>query len=808
VASEIGDLYVILRAITDPFKTGLKEAAAEGEAATGTIGGAFQKLAGVGVIAGGAALAVGAVSVKWAADFESATTRLVTSAGETKQKLDMVRQGLLDMAGQVGVNATDLAKSMYYVEAAGYHAGDGLTVLKAAAQGAAAEGADTTTVAQALTDVLKDYHLQASAAGDVTSKMIAAVAHGKTNLQDFSSAFASIVPAASAAGIGFNDVGSALSEMTNHGFTAQRASQDLAQALRSLLNPTKPMKTAFDEFGVSADTLRAKLHDPNGLTDAMQYLAQSATKAGKEGTPEFAAALKTLMGTAAGANAALTTVGANFDDTSATIKAMAGATVDAQGKVSGFALVQQNFSQQLKQAEASVVSMGIKLGTILLPYVEKFLGWIQQGIGWLVQHKGAVEMLAGAIGTTLVAAVIAIGGALASAVGPEMAIAAGIMAAGSAVVYAYNHFKTFREIVDDIGRFLAGAFAAAWKAAGVVIDWFRKDVLPAVKTAIKDVIDWFEAHKEDFRAAWDGTVKAVQAVVKWFDENVLKWVRARIAELISWWYDHSQEITEVWSAVWKVVETAFKVFWDGFMKPALSEIESVWSIAWGLIKDNLKMVWDLISGIVTMSLHNIENVIGLVLDIITGNWGKVWGDLKKLVSQAWDDVVNLLKSVGGDALHLLEDAGKNIVKGLINGIKSMAGGVSNVMGDITSGIRSFLPFSPAKEGPLSGAGSPDIAGAKIGSMLADGMHRSVSTVASASNRLASAAALSVGGGPGGALSGLAAVAPAAGGAPTYVVNVNVQGSIHSDRDIRDVVEQQMYRLGMRQSTTWQNYTRR
>ncbi|MFF3151800.1 phage tail tape measure protein [Streptomyces sp. NPDC057910] len=395
----IAELFVILRSETTPFTGGLRTAAAEGESFTakmGGIGGAMTKL-GAATVAVGAGVAV--VSVKMATDFQTVTTRLVTSAGETNDKLGQVRNGLLSMAGQVGVSATDLAKSMYYVEAAGYHAGAGLTVLKAAAQGAAAEGADTTTVAKALTDVLKDYHLQASAAGDITSKMVTAVAHGKVNLQDFSAAFANIVPAASAAGIGFNDVGAALSEMTNHGFTAQRASMNLAQALRSLLNPTKPMQKAFVQFGVSADVLKEKLHGPNGLTDAMEYLSQAATKDGKEGTPEFAAALKRLMGTASGANAALTTTGENFKDTSDTIKAMAGSTVDADGKVKGFAEVQDTLGQKVKQLKAGLDTLLIQLGTKLIPI-------ITAAIDFFTRHKAAAEGLAVAIGVILTGAVI------------------------------------------------------------------------------------------------------------------------------------------------------------------------------------------------------------------------------------------------------------------------------------------------------------------------------------------------------------------------------------------------------------------
>lgn len=806
MSSEIGDLFVTLRAITEPFTHSMRAAAVEGEASGSRIGGAFKKLAGIGMGVGAGAAAVIAVSVKMAADFESVTTRLVTSAGETKDKLDMVRQGLLQMSGQVGVSATDLAKAMYYVEAAGFHAADGLVVLKAAAQGAAAEGADTTTVAQALTDVLKDYHMQASASADVTSKMIMAVAHGKVSLQDFSASFANIVPAASAAGISFNDVGAALSTMTNHGFTAQRASMNLAQALRSLLNPTKPMAGAFKQFGVSADELKAKLHGPNGLTDAMQYLSQAATKAGKEGTPEYAAALKRLMGTAAGANAALTTTGQNIGDTNATIKAMAGASADAQGKVSGFALVQKTFNQQLKQTEAGFGSLAIKLGMILLPYVEKFLGWVQVGVNWLMAHKSAVMVLAGALGTALVAAIVAVGGALAAALGPEELIAAGIMAVGAALVWAYGHFTAFRTVVNDVARFLGGVFAAAWKAAGVIIHWFAADVMPLVRSAIKAVFDWFTSHKAVFQAAWNDVLKAVHVIVKWFDDKVLSWIRARIADLTAWWSAHSQELSAVWSKVWSFIGSYAKAVWNVVLHPMLVLLMATWRLVWGILWDTIKIVWSAISGVVTTAMHLVMNVIGLILDVITGKWGRVWGDLKKLVSQAFHDIVSTIGNLVSGFGTLLWDAGVNIIKGLISGIESMIGGVTSTISSVAHTIRSFLPFSPAKRGPLSGSGSPDLAGAKIGDMLATGMANSTRKVSRAGSLLAGAAALAVGG-AGGSYGALALGAGAGGGAGgrTTVYNITVQGSVIRETDLFNTVQRQTLRYGRRNPTTGVTY---
>jgi hypothetical protein len=74
----------------------------------------------------------------------------------------------------------------------------------------------------------------------------------------------------------------------------------------------------------------------------------------------------------------------------------------------------------------------------------------------------------------------------------------------------------------------------------------------------------------------------------------------------------------------------------------------------------------------------------------------------------------------------------------------MIGAVAGAIGGIVSKIRSFLPFSPAKEGPLSGMGSPDVAGAKIAWMLASGMDSGAGLVSRSAGRLAGAASIGAG----------------------------------------------------------------
>jgi len=88
---------------------------------------------------------------------------------------------------------------------------------------------------------------------------------------------------------------------------------------------------------------------------------------------------------------------------------------------------------------------------------------------------------------------------------------------------------------------------------------------------------------------------------------------------------------------------------------------------------------------------------------------------------------------------LLLNAGKSIIRGLVRGIKSMASAPVDAVKGIVGKVRDFLPFSPAKEGPLSGRGSPEIAGATLVEMIADGMQSEVGDLARMAERAAAAA---------------------------------------------------------------------
>src|SRR5581483_5644333 len=162
----------------------------------------------------------------------------------------------------------------------------------------------------------------------------------------------------------------------------------------------------------------------------------------------------------------------------------------------------------------------------------------------------------------LVGIVWALAAAVQVLLSPITLIVLGIAAVVAVLIYAYNHFKAFRTVVDALGTFLKTVFVGAWKAAGEVVDWFSKTVMPYVREAINAVFKWFSAHKEEFKAAWDAMVKGVKELADWFNDNVLKWIRERIKDLTDWWHSHSKEITQVWHFVFEFIKTQAKVTFD------------------------------------------------------------------------------------------------------------------------------------------------------------------------------------------------------------------------------------------------------
>lgn len=177
-----------------------------------------------------------------------------------------------------------------------------------------------------------------------------------------------------------------------------------------------------------------------------------------------------------------------------------------------------------------------------------------------------------------------------------------------------------------------------------------------------------------------------------------------------------------------------------FLAGALIEI----AIAIGIVFASLQSFLDFMISTVIPGFIDGANAVALALQTAVLAIGSFFVDL-------WKSATNYLERVGAsikifikrfieDFMNLgslLFNAGRNVIQGLIDGMLSKLGPVRAVISSISQTIRDHWPFSPAKTGPLSGAGDPMIAGQKTIQRFTEGMKLEIPELKSVSSDMVS-----------------------------------------------------------------------
>lgn len=278
---------------------------------------------------------------------------------------------------------------------------------------------------------------------------------------------------------------------------------------------------------------------------------------------------------------------------------------------------------------------------------------------------------------------------------------------------------------------------------------------------------------------WDQLKAAYQAFIGYFTNNpigvgFLDNLRSASQAVLG-------PLQKAWSAIWAAIGPVLTQIWDKIKNefiPAMGQfIAAIAPVVGFLIGVLGPVVASVFQGILTVISGVISIITGIIkvfTALLTGDWqgawdgvasicrgvgsiitgviGGVFGGLAGIVAGGINAVIGIVMGLPGAILaalgglgSLLWNAGVSVVQGLIDGIKSMLGSVGSAASSIASTIRSYLPFSPAKTGPLSGRGAPNLAGIKIASMLADGMLTGIPALTSASGRMAGAVSFTGGG---------------------------------------------------------------
>jgi TP901 family phage tail tape measure protein len=790
----LGD-YTGLKESADGVKKELAEVDAEGGASLKSLG-----AVGKGVMLGMGAAMVGAgyESVKLAMSFQTAMTQISTQAGVPKAQLSSLGAGVLQLAGQVGFSPDSLAEALYHIESSfasvGIKGPQALNILKVAAQGAAVGHANLVDVQNALDAAIASGIPGVQNYSQAMGALNAVIGSGDMQMQDLADALGTgVLAVVKGYGLTLNDVGAALATFGDNNIRGADAATDLRMAVQALSVPAKTAGADLKKMGMTEQTLADDMKK-GGLSAALNDLSKRMHKAGLDGK-NMGETITTMFGKKAGSGlAVLMDQIDRFNSKYPELEKGAGGFANAVTSNN------ETVSQQINMIKASFEAMGTSLGQKLLPTVTKVMGYLQKGITWLAAHPATFYAIAAAVGALTVSlgaisVVLAIVNSELLA-NPAVWIAVGVMALGAAVYYAYTHFKTFRDIVNDVGRFLKNVFGGA-------IDYIKAH-LPQIEDALKRV-------GSVLLGAWNQAWKFAASVVTWFINNPIKFVKQELQIFAKFWRQHGQDLEQIAKSVWKIIGALIQFqikFIVNFVKFSLAVLEAVWKIVWGVLRDSVKTVWHLISNIVRTGVNVILDIVGLFLDLLHGRWSKLGPDLWKLAKDAFGGLTKIFTQFASDAVKLLWDAGVNIIKGLVNGIKSGFGSIKNVMKDagslLSSAFHSFMGiFSPSRV--MYKSGTYVIAG--LVNSLKDGLP----ALGAVAGRLGAAIMTGFGsptlgiGGMGTSVGnqlGMAGISGVNAGGTAVNVQMNIQGSVRTDKDLRDVIQTEFLQLGGRNMATW------
>lgn len=307
---------------------------------------------------------------------------------------------------------------------------------------------------------------------------------------------------------------------------------------------------------------------------------------------------------------------------------------------------------------------------------------------------------------------------------------------------------------------LGAAFLGVWNAyIWPFLQWIGSGFSWLWTAAIQPALNWIMSGLSAIGAFFVGLWNTyIWPFLQWIGSGFSWLWTAKIQPALNWIMSGWNMLTSALGVLWSYIQVAitniglmWDMLWATYMSPFINAVVASWNWLVGVAS----AVWSAIVGAVKSAVTGISNTASSIAGFVN-NASAHFQNLVNSIREKIDTAASFVKGLPGrclDALgnagRMLWDAGSRIVQGLIDGIESKIGALKSKMSGVASSIRDFLPFSPAKIGPLSGHGDPTISGGKIVRMIAAGMDSQLPALQSAAAAAAAAAGgLNVGAGPG------------------------------------------------------------
>jgi len=668
-----------------------KSVAADAKAGEGAKSkGIMSKGALLGIVAAGVGL--GYESIKLATGFETQMTRLTTAAGMPKPIVDASKQAVIDLGTQTGFTGTQMAEALYHPISAGLDMATSLNVVRDSAKEARISGANLDDTTYSLSSVMKAFNVGADGSAQTMATLNAIVGQGDMRFQDFNTSVKGWAAPAATFGVSVQSVGAALAYMTDRGVPAAQAGTQLGMSMTLMAAPTKqatkiltgvgvpladitkaagPMRDALKKAGVSTTQMADDMRKPNGIKVALQDLNDHLIKSGMTADGAAAVVARAFGGGKSG-KAIMSLIG-NLDGLQQKYDAI-GADSTPEKFAAAWDQTKKTTKFQLDSLKASFENFGIKIGSVLLPYVDKVIAGFSKFFGFLSENKTAMMVFAGIVGGLLVGSIVA----LIAALSPIVFIVAGVFAAIVALTVVLRDHKT---LLTDT------AIAVGILAAGYII----------YKTAVgfSDAIKALSAAQWGLNAAMDANPIGLVVVA----------IAALVAGFIYLW-THFEGFRNFWKTTWADVKMAASAVADWFTGPFVGFFTTVWSDVKGAASAVAHWFAGPFANFFTTGFNDVKNIANSVVNFFIGlpssiaqHWNQLvgffhdlWGKVTSAVSTGIDNTVSFVEKLPQRLAYALGHLAGTMVRAAIEGWLGFTHGIETAWND----TYAFVTGLPAR----------------------------------------------------------------------------------------------------------------
>lgn len=230
---------------------------------------------------------------------------------------------------------------------------------------------------------------------------------------------------------------------------------------------------------------------------------------------------------------------------------------------------------------------------------------------------------------------------------------------------------------------------------------------------------------------------------KWGDD-IMAVVKPVVDKVVTWFKDMTKLVVETTVETYKNVKKAFELI-KKYIEEPLAAAQRIVETVWNYIKQTFMNVIAFITAFVKGDFQGMKDVISNQMGLIKTTVSKIWDDVKTIFTNAIDIIKTAVSDTFDKAVEVAVgfgkkffDAGANIVGSIADGIKSAISKVTDAIGNVVGKVRDFLPFSPAKTGPLRDINKLNFAGP-----ISDSIESAIPKVSEMMGKLLSMPELSV-----------------------------------------------------------------